>query len=136
MSSVVKTILVPTDFSTCARRAEDYAAYLAAACGADVLLLSVAEFVPGMDLDYPVNKMYVEAIQKEARAALEKAEQQRNEVRHELSDQDDSRADGFFDLCAPRGGLCRLPRGDLRGGGDALVGGGVRPGHGSRLPGQ
>ncbi len=75
MSSVIKTILVPTDFSTCARRAEDYAAYLAATCGAEVMLLSVAEFVPGMDLDYPVNKMYVEALQKDARVALEKAEQ-------------------------------------------------------------
>ena len=39
------------------------------------MLLSVAEFVPGMDLDYPVNKMYVEALQKDARVALEKAEQ-------------------------------------------------------------
>ncbi len=74
MTPVAKKILVPTDFSSCAQRAEDYAAYLAKASGAELALLSVAEFVPGMDLDYPVNKMYVEALQKEARVALEQAE--------------------------------------------------------------
>jgi nucleotide-binding universal stress UspA family protein len=74
MTPVARRILVPTDFSACARRAEDYAAYLATSCAADVALLAVAEFVPGMDLDYPVNKMYVEALQQEARGALEKTE--------------------------------------------------------------
>lgn len=74
MTPVAKKILVPTDFSSCARRAEDYAVYLAKSCGAEVALLSVAELVPGMDLDYPVNKMYVEALQKEARVSLEQAE--------------------------------------------------------------
>jgi nucleotide-binding universal stress UspA family protein len=74
MTPVATRILVPTDFSACALRAEDYALLLAKPCAATVDLLHVAEFVPGMDLDYPVNKMYLESLQREGRVALEKAE--------------------------------------------------------------
>ncbi|MBI5853955.1 MAG: universal stress protein [Nitrospirae bacterium] len=74
MTPVATRILVPTDFSACALHAEDYALLLAKPCAASVDLLYVAEFVPGMDLDYPVNKMYLESLQREGRVALEKAE--------------------------------------------------------------
>lgn len=74
MTLVATRILAPTDFSACSLRAEDYALLLAQSSAATVDLLYVAEFVPGMDLEYPVNKMYVESLQQEGRAALEKAE--------------------------------------------------------------
>lgn len=58
-------ILHATDFSACARRALEYARFLAEACSARLEILHVLEFPPGMDPDYAVNVLYLERLRKE-----------------------------------------------------------------------
>jgi nucleotide-binding universal stress UspA family protein len=71
MTPLAKRILFATDFSDCAGRAQDYALFLAEACGACLDILHVLEFQPGMDPDYPVNHLYLEHLQKETGALLD-----------------------------------------------------------------
>ena len=71
MAPLAKRILFATDFSDCAGRAQEYALFLAAACGACLDILHVLEFQPGMDPDYPVNHLYLEHLQKETGALLD-----------------------------------------------------------------
>lgn len=57
-------ILLATDFSKWALRAEDYACCLAATWRATLTVLTVLEFPPGMNPDYPVNRVYLGELMK------------------------------------------------------------------------
>jgi nucleotide-binding universal stress UspA family protein len=67
---LIKRILVATDFSRWARRAEDYACALACTWKASLTVLSVAEFMPGLNPDYPVNQQYLADLLKTASSQL------------------------------------------------------------------
>jgi nucleotide-binding universal stress UspA family protein len=67
---VIKRILLATDFSRWARRAEDYACALACSWRASLTVLSVAEFPPGLNTDYPVNQQYLADLLKHASSQL------------------------------------------------------------------
>ena len=60
-------ILLATDFSRCSEGAEAYACSLAASWGAALMVMSVLEFHPGMNPDYPVNRLYLDELMKEAK---------------------------------------------------------------------
>ena len=67
---MIKRILLATDFSRWARRAEDYACELACSWRASLTVLSVAEFSPGLNPDYPVNQQYLADLLKTASSQL------------------------------------------------------------------
>ncbi len=67
---MIKRILFATDFSRWARRAEDYACALACSWRASLTVLSVAEFMPGLNPDYPVNQQYLADLLKHASSQL------------------------------------------------------------------
>ncbi len=67
---MIKRILFATDFSRWARRAEDYACALACSWKAALTVLSVAEFPPGLNPDYPVNQQYLADLLKTASSQL------------------------------------------------------------------
>lgn len=67
---MIKKILFATDFSRWAKRAEDYACSLACSWKASLTVLSVAEFFPGLDPDYPVNQQYLADLRSRAAAQL------------------------------------------------------------------
>jgi nucleotide-binding universal stress UspA family protein len=67
---LITRILFATDFSRWARRAEDYACALACSWRASLTVLSVAEFPPGMNPDYPVNQQYLADLLKHASSKL------------------------------------------------------------------
>lgn len=71
MTPLVRRLLFATDFSDCAARAQEYALWLATTCGAALHILHVLEFQPGMDPDYPVNRLYLEQLRKEAAGRLD-----------------------------------------------------------------
>jgi nucleotide-binding universal stress UspA family protein len=68
---LIKRILLATDFSRWARRAEDYACALACSWKASLTVLSVAEFPPGLNPDYPVNQQYLADLLKQASLQLD-----------------------------------------------------------------
>lgn len=55
----IKRLLLATDFSECARRAEDYASALAASWRVELTVMTVVEFQPGLDPEYAVNQVYL-----------------------------------------------------------------------------
>lgn len=55
----IQRILLATDFSSWARSAEEYASSLAASWRAHLTVMSVLEFPPGLNPDYPVNQQYL-----------------------------------------------------------------------------
>ena len=55
----IKRLLLATDFSECARRAEHYASALAASWRAQLTVMTVVEFQPGLDREYAVNQVYL-----------------------------------------------------------------------------
>lgn len=57
-------ILLATDFSKWALRAEEYACCLAATWRATLTVLNVLEFPPGMNPEYPVNQVYLGELMK------------------------------------------------------------------------
>lgn len=63
-------ILLATDLSRWAEGAEVYACSLASSWGATLTVISVLEFPPGMNPDYPVNRMYLAELMKQATAEL------------------------------------------------------------------
>ena len=63
-------ILLATDFSRWARRAEDYACALACSWRASLTVLRVAEFPPGLNPDYPINQQYLADLLKQAASQL------------------------------------------------------------------
>jgi len=67
---LITRILLATDFSRWARRAEDYACALACSWRASLTVLSVAEFPPGLNPDYPVNQQYLADLLKNASSQL------------------------------------------------------------------
>ncbi|MFO0775384.1 MAG: universal stress protein [Nitrospiraceae bacterium] len=71
--AVWSRILVATDGSEAARPAEDCARDLAQVCGASLDLVSVVEFESWRDLSYDVNRLYLDARQREVREALDEA---------------------------------------------------------------
>jgi nucleotide-binding universal stress UspA family protein len=67
---LIKRILLATDFSRWARRAEDYACALACSWRASLTVLSVAEFPPGLNPAYSVNQQYLADLLKQASSHL------------------------------------------------------------------
>jgi nucleotide-binding universal stress UspA family protein len=67
---LITRILFATDFSRWAQRAEDYACALACSWRASLTVLSVAEFPPGLNPDYPVNQQYLADLLKNASSKL------------------------------------------------------------------
>jgi nucleotide-binding universal stress UspA family protein len=63
-------ILLATDFSRWAEGAEWYACSLASSWGATLTVISVLEFPPGMNPDYPVNRLYLAELMKETTKGL------------------------------------------------------------------
>ena len=68
---LVERILLATDFSVCAARAQDYALFLAQAWSARLEILHVLEFQPGMDPEYHVNTLYLDELRKDASRQLQ-----------------------------------------------------------------
>jgi nucleotide-binding universal stress UspA family protein len=68
---MIERILFATDFSRWARRAEDYACALACSWKASLTVLSVAEFPPGLNPEYPVNQQYLADLLKQASLQLD-----------------------------------------------------------------
>ncbi len=67
---MITRILFATDFSRWAKRAEDYACALACSWKTSLTVLSVAEFMPGLNPDYPVNQQYLADLLKDASSQL------------------------------------------------------------------
>ncbi|MFN3681502.1 MAG: universal stress protein [Nitrospira sp.] len=67
----IERILLATDFSGPAERAEAYACVLAERWGAKLTVLTVLEFDPGLSLESPVVQMYLGEMSKQAQSALE-----------------------------------------------------------------
>lgn len=63
-------ILLATDCSRWAQGAEWYACSLASSWGATLTVMSVLEFPPGMNPDYPVNRLYLGELMKQTTKAL------------------------------------------------------------------
>jgi nucleotide-binding universal stress UspA family protein len=55
----IERLLLATDFSPLAARAEDYAGSLAASWHIPLTVMTVLEFPTGMDPEYPVNRQYL-----------------------------------------------------------------------------
>ena len=66
----IKRLLLATDLSNAARRAEDYAGALAASWRAQLTVMSVVEFQPGLDREYAVNQLYLTDRMYETTAGL------------------------------------------------------------------
>lgn len=63
-------ILFATDLSRSAEGAEVYASTLAASWGATLTVISVLEFPPGLNPEYPVNRLYLAELMKQATRGL------------------------------------------------------------------
>lgn len=63
-------VLLATDFSEPARRAYGYAATLARALKGEVVILNVLQLPMELDLEYPVNLLYLKQLQEEPAAEL------------------------------------------------------------------
>lgn len=70
-TSPISRILMATDFSKCAGRALEYAAFLAGACSAPLELLHVVEVLPDLDLDSVAANHYFEHCRKHAERPLD-----------------------------------------------------------------
>lgn len=67
----IEHILLATDFSRQAERAEAYACELAAVWGAKLTVLTVLEFGPGLNPESPVAQLYLNELSRQAQDALE-----------------------------------------------------------------
>ena len=74
MKPLVSQVFLTTDFSPCAGLAFDYAVAVASWWKAELHLFHVLEFLPGMDPEYTVNKMYLDELRKEAVRHLDSLE--------------------------------------------------------------
>lgn len=63
-------ILLATDFSRWAAGAEAYACCLASTWRADLTVMTVLEFPPGLNPEYPVNRIYLGELLKTAKAHM------------------------------------------------------------------
>lgn len=59
MNTAIQRLLLATDFSDCARRAEEYACTLAASWRVQLTVMTVVEFQRGLDREYAVNQVYL-----------------------------------------------------------------------------
>ena len=66
MKSLMTRVLLATDFSPCAAHALEYALAVTSSWNAELHALHVLEFHPGMDPEYPVNRMYLDDLRKDA----------------------------------------------------------------------
>ena len=66
MKPLIARVLLATDFSRCAARALEYALAITSWWKAELHVLHVLEFLPGMNPEYPVNQMYLDQLRKEA----------------------------------------------------------------------
>jgi len=66
MTSSINRLLLATDFSEWAGRAEDYACSLACSWRAHLTVITVLEFPPGLNPDYPVHQHYLTDRTREA----------------------------------------------------------------------
>ncbi len=70
MTATITKLLLATDFSEWARRAEDYACSLASSWHIPLTVMTVLEFPPGLNPDYPVNQQYLAYRMSEASGQL------------------------------------------------------------------
>jgi nucleotide-binding universal stress UspA family protein len=70
MTAAPPRLLLATDVSRWARGAEHYACDLASSWGATLTVMTVLEFPPGMNPDYPVNRLYLGELMKAATKQL------------------------------------------------------------------
>jgi nucleotide-binding universal stress UspA family protein len=70
MASSINRLLLATDFSPWARQAEEHAASLASSWRTHLTVMSVLEFPPGLNPDYPVNQQYLAERMKDASERL------------------------------------------------------------------
>lgn len=70
MAASINRLLLATDFSEWARRAEDYACSLALSWRAHLTVVTVLEFPPGLNPEYPVNQQYLTERTREAAELL------------------------------------------------------------------
>lgn len=70
MNHRIESILFATDFSECAKHAQEHATLWATTHDARLHVVHVVEFPPGMDPEQPVNKMYLDRLREEADARL------------------------------------------------------------------
>jgi nucleotide-binding universal stress UspA family protein len=70
MTASIHNLLLATDFSDWAARAEEYACSLAASWHAHLTVMTVLEFPPGLNPDYPVNQQYLTHRMNEASEQL------------------------------------------------------------------
>jgi len=66
----IEHILLATDCSPQAEGAEAYACTLAESWGATLTVINVLEFAPGLNPEYPVNRLYLSELTKQATRAL------------------------------------------------------------------
>lgn len=76
----IERILLATDSSEGARRAEEYACYLARLWGAEVIAVTVLEFPTGMNPKHPVNEIYLTQLLKDATRNLAEAKARVSEL--------------------------------------------------------
>lgn len=79
MASSINKLLLATDFSGWANRAEEYACTLSASWHAHLTVMTVLEFPPGLNPDYPVNQRYLTDRTKEATEQLAEFKQRASE---------------------------------------------------------
>lgn len=65
MQALISRVLLATDFSRCAGLAFDYALAVTSWWKAELHLFHVLEFLPGMNSEYPINKMYLDELRKQ-----------------------------------------------------------------------
>jgi nucleotide-binding universal stress UspA family protein len=80
MTPFIHRILLATDGSAYAVRAEEYALFLASAWGAGLDMVSVLEFPPGMNPEYPINDVYLGQLRKEADRHLDRLAERASQV--------------------------------------------------------
>jgi nucleotide-binding universal stress UspA family protein len=76
MSRLITKLLLATDCSKDAVRAQEMALFLAKTCRAELDILSVLEAPPGMDPDYQVNQLYLDQLHKEAEKVVARLERE------------------------------------------------------------
>jgi nucleotide-binding universal stress UspA family protein len=80
-SKLMKTILVPTDFSQYANHASDFAAQLAIQYGAELCFIHVVEIPGNQDSEYYLNHLLVQNMMKEAEKNLQETSKKYENVK-------------------------------------------------------
>ncbi len=70
MAALIHRLLFATDFSECAMEAEEYDGVLATAYRASVDVFHVLELYPGLDLEYPINQIYLDQLRRDTDTQL------------------------------------------------------------------